>query len=395
MNKRIRVTISLMLCAFLATGCAKAGAGAAQPPAEQQTAAQQPAEQQTAAQPPAEQQTAVQPPAEQRTAEQATTAQPATDQPAAEQKAPDQPTYTYTEYPLERNGIPLHLDCVKLDNSKPKETDAPKDTSAPKDNSEPKDNILLMHGSTYSSHEFDINYEDYSLVRRLAREGYAVWRLDVAGYGQSGKVEDGLMPDTAYAAEDIRAAMELISNETGMDKIDLLGWSWGTMTTGLYAAEYPEHLDKLVLYAPILSGIGEAEITEPFNHNDWAGAAEDFQTKEDGSFDLEVTDPVLIEMFCSSCWHYDGDSSPNAWRKDALVSEDNVLIDLTKITVPTLVICGDKDPYLNMDLVKTSTDLLPDGSELKVIPGGSHIVLYEKNCYREFQDSVAAFLTGE
>ena len=362
MNKRIRVTISLMLCAFLATGCAKAGAGAAQPPAEQQTAAQPPAEQAAA---------------EQQTAEQAATAQPATDQPAAQQKVPDQPTYIYTEYPLERNGIPLHLDCMKVDGT------------------EPKDNILLMHGSTYSSHEFDINYEDYSLVRRLAREGYAVWRLDVAGYGQSGKVEDGLMPDTAYAAEDIRAAMELISNETGMDKIDLLGWSWGTMTTGLYAAEYPEHLDKLVLYAPILSGIGEAEITEPFNHNDWAGAAEDFQTKEDGSFDLEVTDPVLIEMFCSSCWHYDGDSSPNAWRKDALVSEDNVLIDLTKITVPTLVICGDKDPYLNMGRVKTSLDPLPDGSELKVIPGGSHIVLYEKNCYREFQDSVAAFLTGE
>lgn len=83
------------------------------------------------------------------------------------------------------------------------------------------------------------------------------------------------------------------------------------------------------------------------------------------------------------------------WRKDALVSEDNVLINLTKIMVPTLVICGDKDPYLNMDRVKTSLDLLPDGSELKVIPGGSHIVLYEKNCYREFQDSVAAFLTGE
>ena len=381
MNKRIRVTISLMLCAFLATGCAKAGAGAAQPPAEQQTAEQ--------------------PPAEQQTAEQAATAQPATDQPAAQQKVPDQPTYIYTEYPLERNGIPLHLDCVKLDNSKPKETDAPKDTSAPKetdapkDNSEPKDNILLMHGSTYSSHEFDINYEDYSLVRRLAREGYAVWRLDVAGYGQSGKVEDGLMPDTAYAAEDIRAAMELIARETRRNRVDLLGWSWGTMTAGLFAAEYPEHLGKLVLYAPILTGIGEAEITEPFNHNDWAGAAEDFQTKEDGSFDLEVTDPVLIEMFCSSCWHYDGDSSPNAWRKDALVSDDNVLIDLTKITVPTLVICGDKDPYLNMDLVKTSTELLPEGSELKVIPGGSHIVLYEKNCYREFQDSVAAFLTGE
>ncbi len=41
-----------------------------------------------------------------------------------------------------------------------------------------------------------------------------------------------------------------------------------------------------------------------------------------------------------------------------------------KITVPTLVICGDKDPYLNMDRVKTSLDLLPDGSELQVIEGG-------------------------
>ena len=138
------------------------------------------------------------------------------------------------------------------------------------------------------------------------------------------------MPDTAYAAEDIRAAMERIASETGQERIDLLGWSWGTMTTGLYAGEYPEHLGKLVLYAPVLSGLGEAagaaEVAddatageaagtagdiEPFRLTDWAGAAEDFQIREDGSFDLDVTDPVLIEMWCSSCWHYDGDSSPN------------------------------------------------------------------------------------
>ena len=31
------------------------------------------------------------------------------------------------------------------------------------DGTEPKDNILLMHGSTYSSHEFDIDYKDYSI----------------------------------------------------------------------------------------------------------------------------------------------------------------------------------------------------------------------------------------
>ena len=30
-----------------------------------------------------------------------------------------------------------------------------------------------------------LDYQDYSLVRRLAGEGYAVWRIDIAGYRQS------------------------------------------------------------------------------------------------------------------------------------------------------------------------------------------------------------------
>ena len=73
--------------------------------------------------------------------------------------------YITEEYALERNGIVLHLDCTTLKGK------------------EPERNILLVHGVTYSSHEFDINYKDYSLLRFLAREGYAVWRLDIAGFG--------------------------------------------------------------------------------------------------------------------------------------------------------------------------------------------------------------------
>ena len=292
--------------------------------------------------------------------------------------------YVCTEYPLERNGIMLHLDCTYLDGLQLNETQS--------EPGEARDQILLVHGATYSSHEFDINYEDYSLVRRLAQEGYAVWRLDISGYGQSGKVEDGFMPDTVYAAEDIRAAVEAIVEETGQDRIDVLGWSWGTMTAGLFAGKYPEHLDKLVLYAPIFSGIGEQVIESDFNHNTWDGAAEDFQTDADGNFDLTVTDPILIDMWCSSCWKYDGDSSPNGWRKDALVDKNTRLIDTEAITVPTLVICGGNDPYLDYEQLYASIDLLPEGSELYIIPGGSHIVMYEKPYYREFQEQVLEFL---
>ena len=282
--------------------------------------------------------------------------------------------YSYTEYPVERNGIDLHLDRMEvLGNGQEK-------------------NILLIHGVTYSSHEFDIDYQDYSLVRFLAREGYAVWRLDIAGFGQSEEVEDGFLPDSDYAAEDIRAAVDKICEVSGQEKIDLLGWSWGTVTTGRFVSNHPEHIGRLVLYAPILSGLGKTRITEPFHHNTWEHAVDDFQKNEDGTFDHSITDPVVIELLCSSSWHYDKESSPNGGRRDICVDKAKSLIDLKKITVPTLVICGDKDPYLDFDRVNAVLDDLPDHSALEVIEGASHVAFIEKPYYRDFQDRLIRFL---
>jgi pimeloyl-ACP methyl ester carboxylesterase len=284
--------------------------------------------------------------------------------------------YNYSEYPLERNGIALHLDCMAQEGTRPEK------------------NILLIHGVTYSSHEFDIDYQDYSLVRALAREGYAVWRLDIAGFGQSGAVKDGFVPDSDYAVEDIAAAVDEIARVTGQKAIDLLGWSWGTVTAGRYAAQHSDQINKLVLYAPILCGIGEYEVKEPFHHNTWEHAAEDFQRDENGEIDFSTVDPVVVEMFCSSCWHFDGDQSPNGGRRDLCVAESEKMFDLARIQVPTLVICGDSDPYLNYDLVDKALESLPGGSALEKIPGVSHVVFIEKPYYHEFQEKLFGFLQG-
>ena len=127
-------------------------------------------------------------------------------------------SYCFTEYPLTCDGIELFLECTTEKQMKPERS------------------ILLIHGSTNSSHVFDINYEDYSITRKLAREGFAVWRLDIAGYGRSGEVPNGFLPRMDYAAENIHMAVELIQQETGQNRIDLLGWSWGTITTVRFAA---------------------------------------------------------------------------------------------------------------------------------------------------------------
>ena len=285
--------------------------------------------------------------------------------------------YTQTICPLQRNGISLYLSQTSLSGTQPQKQ------------------ILLVHGVTYSSHEFDIDYLDYSLVRRLARDGYGVWQLDIAGFGRSEDVEDGFMVDSDYAAGDIHAAAERILRETGQEKIDLLGWSWGTVTVSRFAAVHPEMINRLVLYAPILCGIGACEVTEPFHHNTWEHAADDFQRCPDGSFDEAVTDPALREWFCSACWHYDGESSPNGGRRDLCVDPSVLLIDLTQISTPTMVICGDQDPYLNYPMINRCLDDLPAGSVLEMIPGGSHMLYVEKPWYQDFQERLLRFLHDE
>ena len=287
----------------------------------------------------------------------------------------EKPTdYVYTEFPLERNGISLHLDRMSDKNSNGNK------------------NILLVHGLTYSSHEFDVDYKDYSFVRYLVKNGYDVWRVDIAGYGRSGEVSDGFIPDSDYASLDVCAATEEILKITESTKIDILGWSWGTVISSRFAYSHPEYINKLVLYAPILSGLGYADVDSPFHENDWEHAADDFQKDENGLFDFSKTEKEMIEMYCSSCWHYDGKSSPNGGRKDLCVDRSEKLIELDKITVPTLVIYGDSDPYINKELGKQCLTYLPDGSELKIIPGASHVMMYEKPYYEEFRNTIISFL---
>ncbi len=79
---------------------------------------------------------------------------------------------------------------------------------------------------------------------------------------------------------------KLILDNSGRKSLNILGWSWGTVTSGRFAAKYPELVKKLVLYAPIVAGLGDIEVKTTFNHNTWVHAAGDFQVNSDGSINF-------------------------------------------------------------------------------------------------------------
>ena len=280
-------------------------------------------------------------------------------------------------YPLEDGGLQLRLDCLSL-----KETEARRD-------------VLLVHGLTYSSHVFDVPYKDYSLARYLARHGFRVWRIDIAGYGRSERPDDGFVVTADYAAQNICAALTRICELMNVETVDLLGWSWGTITTGIAASRRPELIGRHVLYAPVFNGLGEQTIADDYYHSTWEHATEDFQKDETDAIRLDIVEQSVVDAFCSNCWRYDGDDSPNGGRREVCRAESVVLLDLEKLSRPTLVVCGDKDPYMDMPQIRKSLDKTPQGSKLVVIPGAAHCAMIEKPFYHEFQQSVLDFLTAE
>lgn len=257
----------------------------------------------------------------------------------------------------------------------------------------PQRQLLMIHGVTYSSHSFDVDVGDYSLSRFLAKSGIVGWTLDIAGFGRSTKVSDGFLPNTRYAAGCIIAAAEAILALTQRPALSLLGWSWGTVTAARAATLRPDLFDKLVLYAPIIHGIGGPAVTEPFHINTREHAAEDFQKKE-GLIDPDITEPEVVESFLSSCRRYDGTSSPNGGRRDICVPSSVRLIDTDALTMPTLVLAGDHDSYVDLPALREAAAALPNGSRLVEFPGAGHAMMMEKPFYRAMRQTLVDFVTA-
>ena len=119
--------------------------------------------------------------------------------------------------------------------------------------------VLLLHGATLPGFLFDPRPPAPSLLSYLAGLGYAAYALDLRGFGDSTRPEAGTpgfdaARPFARAAEcvaDVADAMRFVREERGHESVALMGFSWGTVVAGCYAAAHPGAVNSLVLYAPI------------------------------------------------------------------------------------------------------------------------------------------------
>jgi pimeloyl-ACP methyl ester carboxylesterase len=94
--------------------------------------------------------------------------------------------------------------------------------------------VLLLHGLSYTKETWD--FPGYSVARKIAEAGYAVFAVDRLGYGES-KLENGYrVTHEGYA--DMASQMVEQLRAQGFSHVVLAGHSAGAGTTELEAARY-------------------------------------------------------------------------------------------------------------------------------------------------------------
>ncbi|MEV5374541.1 alpha/beta hydrolase [Streptomyces nondiastaticus] len=210
--------------------------------------------------------------------------------------------------------------------------------------------LLLLHGGGVTADSW------YAQLAELAQH-YRVYAPERRGHGRT---QDLPGPITYPVMADDTAAL---IDELGLGRVRLVGWSDGGIVSMHLALRRPDLVAKLALI-----GSGTSE-----------GLAETVVNLVDGS---QESRELLTQMFQGpyAALSPDGpDHFPVVLDKLSLMWREGpqlTLDDLPKITVPTLVMQGDRDG-VRVEHSAAMTRALPD-AQLAVLPGTSHAVPLEK-----------------
>lgn len=269
--------------------------------------------------------------------------------------------------------------------------------------------LLYVHGATYPSETaFDLALDGLSWMEFIANHGWDVWLVDLRGYGRSTRppemdapaADHGPIVTTSVAVRDVSTAADYVMAHTGVSKIAILGWSWGTTTMGAYAAANPDKVSKVVLYAPVWLRTTPPPPATPLGT--YRTVAKDAAKKRwlNGVPEAKVADlipPGWFEAWSDATWATDPKSSeagllraPNGVIQDLREYwyADKPFYDPAKITAPTLVILAEWDqdtpPYMAQTLFPKLT--AAPWKRMVTIGEGTHTVIMERNRMQLFRE---------
>jgi pimeloyl-ACP methyl ester carboxylesterase len=215
-----------------------------------------------------------------------------------------------------------------------------------------------------------VNWWDTGWVKTLTEAGRQVITFDNRGHGASQKLYESRLYPATEMAEDARRLLDHL----GIVQADVMGYSMGARVAAFLTISHPERVRRAVfagLASRMITGVGGGEAIA--------------RGLEAASRD-EVTDPGArsFRIFAEQTR-----SDLKALAACIRSSREKITLgELRGITVPVLVVAGDKDD------VAGDVDTL-----VAAIPGARGVVLPNRNHMnavgdRGYKDAVLAFLAG-
>jgi epoxide hydrolase 4 len=261
--------------------------------------------------------------------------------------------------------------------------------------------ILFLHGFP----EFWYSWKKF--LPEFASDHHAV-ALDMRGFNLSSTPEALEAYQAPVLVEDVRALAEKL----GATKCTLVGHDWGGVIAWHFASAHPAMLDKLIIlnaphplvFARELANNPDQQKASGYFNLFCTPAAEQVLSGGDFALPRQV---VFAGNWASDadrqkyldCWRRGFTGGLNYYRAAALSSflsgeaprVNQFVLPKTKLTVPTLVIWGDKDMALLTGNLE-GLDQFVENLRIHRIPQAGHFVHHEQT--NEVIQSMRRFLYG-
>lgn len=243
--------------------------------------------------------------------------------------------------------------------------------------------LLLVHAGVADSRMWEAQVAAFS-------KEYQVIRFDLRGFGRSS------MPSGSFTNhEDIRALLDFL----GIEKVFLLGISFGGMIALDFTLAYPDYVKALVLGAPSVSGANPSErIRQFWDEEDTALEKDDLEGATELNLKLWVDGPHRAsDQVGAEVRELVREMQMAIFKKEIPDDVDEIDLDppavkrLGDIKIPVQVMVGDLDLEEKLELVDRLTAEIPDCRKV-VIPGVAHMLNMEKPDV--FNRSVLDFLSN-
>ena len=278
--------------------------------------------------------------------------------------------------------------------------------------------LLFVHGATYPSDTmFDLKIDGTSWMDSIATEGYDVYSMDVRGFGRSTRppemdrpaVEGLPVVTTDEGVSDFGAVVDHICQRRGVPRLNLMGWSWGTVIAGAYAARNPDRVERLVMYAPLWlrrvpGGLRLTGQMGAYRTVTLAAAKARWLTGVTPERQKDWIPPGVLESWWAANMEADpvgarmdppGVRAPNGLLADGLKywEADARYYDPAAIRAPVLLVVGEYDvdtpAYMAQAILARLTS--SPRKRLVIIGEGTHHLMLERNRLQMFRE-VQSFL---